>query len=535
MISRRGRHSADVVEERFEQLVELAPDAILVHDGERVVLANASAVRLAGATRRAQLVGLSIDRILDPPHLKAIETQLADPGRVAKVAPPVRDTLHRLDGADLEVEVRAVAFMDRGRLSAHLVVRDITDRLATEEAAHQLEKRLHEAQRMELVGALAGGVAHEVNNMLQVIMGFADFLIKDERVPEAATGDVKEIIKAANRAATITRQLLAFGRREVNRPVVMDIGEAVRDARAVLSRLLGENLVLKQALGDAPKVGVDPAQLQQVIVNLALNARDAMPDGGTLTIGTTETNLTASVQAADGSTIPPGRYATLHISDTGRGMSDSVRARIFEPFFTTKPVGLGTGLGLPAVLGVLGQNRGFIQVTSELGKGSTFTVYLPAATTVQPARLPPPRADIAVKTPASATVLVVDDEDAVRAIAARILQSKDYRVLQAPDANAALELIERLGPPHLLLTDVKMAGISGVELARRVHERWPAVSVVFMSGYSSDELAHKGAEVPAAKLLMKPFGIDDLVATVAATLENADARTIAARAESGKE
>lgn len=530
MISRRGRHSAERVDERFEQLVELAPDAILVHDGERVVLANASAVRLAGATRRAEVVGLSIDTILDPPHLKAIQIQLTDDNGVVTVAPPIRDTLHRLDGTDLQVEVRAVAFMDHGRPSAHLVLRDITERLAAEQAAHQLEERLHDVQRMELVGTLAGGVAHEVNNMLHVISGFADFLMRDKRLSEDATEDVKEIIKAANQAAAVTRQLVAFSRREANRPEVLDIGDAVRDARAVLHRLLGDNLQLKLTIGDAPMVSVDPGQLLQVIINLALNARDAMPDGGTFTITTAATNLSAGIEAADGGTIPPGQYATLQVSDTGLGMDEALRTRIFEPFFTTKPIGRGTGLGLAAVLGVLGQNHGFIHVTSAPQMGSTFTVYLPA-TSEQPARRRPRREGHAQKTPASATVLVVDDEDAVRAIASRILQREGYRVLQAPDGNKALELIERLGPPHLLLTDMKMAGLNGVELARRVHERWTTVPIIFMSGYSSDETALQGAPIPSARLLTKPFAHDDMVTIVAEMLADAGGRSTAVRAD----
>jgi signal transduction histidine kinase/CheY-like chemotaxis protein len=442
----------------------------------------------------------------------------------------VRDTLHRLDGADLEVEIRAVAFVDHGRPSAHLVVRDITERLAAEQAARQMEGRLHEAQRMELVGTLAGGVAHEVNNMLQIISGFADFLLRDQGLSEDSSEDVHEIIKAANRAATVTRQLLAFSRREVTRPEVLDIGVAVQDAKAVLQRLLGDNLYLKQIVGEVPPVSVDPGQLQQVIINLALNARDAMTDGGTLTITTAGTNVSSGVTAADGSTIPAGRYATLEVSDTGQGMDALLQTRIFEPFFTTKPIGRGTGLGLAAVLGVLGQNHGFIRVSSAPRMGSTFTVYLQAANG-QLEQGPPRRVRPVEKTSASATVLVVDDEHVVRAIAARILQREGYRVLQAIDGSDAIQVIERLGPPHLLLTDVKMAGVSGLELARRVRDRWPTIPIVFMSGYSDDELALQGAPISSARFLTKPFANDDLVTAVAETLAQAGKRSTAIRAD----
>ena len=520
MISPPDRRSTARAGERFEQLVELAPDGIFVHDGERVVLANASAVRLAGATTRAQIVGLPIDTILDPPHLKGIQIQLTDDHSVVTIAPPVRDTLHRLDGTDLQVEIRAVAFMDHGRPSAHLVVRDVTDRLAAEQAARQMDARLHEAQRMELVGTLAGGVAHEVNNMLQVISGFADFLLRDPRISEDASEDVREIIKATTRAATVTRQLLAFSRRQVTRPEVVDLGAAVADARAVLQRLLGNNLHLKQTVGDAPTVRVDPGQLQQVIINLALNARDAMLDGGTLTITTGATNVSAGVEAADGSVIPAGLYAILEVSDTGVGMDPLLKTRIFEPFFTTKPIGRGTGLGLAAVLGVLGQNRGFIQVTSAPRMGSTFTVYLPADNGPLE-QSPPPLVRPAENTSASATVLVVDDEPVVRAIAARILQHEGYRVLQAVDGSEAIQLIQRLGPPHLLLTDVQMAGVSGLDLARRVRDRWPTVPIVFMSGHPADELALQEATISSARFLSKPFANNDLVTVVSETLAQA--------------
>jgi two-component system cell cycle sensor histidine kinase/response regulator CckA len=520
MILRSGRRPTARVRQRFDQLVELAPDGILVHDGERVILANASAVRLTGATTRAQIVGLPIDTLLDPPHLKGIEVQLTDDNSVITFAPPVRDTLHRLDGADLPVEIRAVAFMDRGRPSAHLVIRDITERLAAEQAAREMEARLHEAQRMELVGTLAGGVAHEVNNMLQVISGFADFLLRDHQLSEDATEDVREIIKATTRAATVTRQLLAFGRRQVNRPEVLDLGVAVQNTRAVLQRLLADNQQLTQTVGEAPNVSVDPEQLQQVVINLALNARDAMADGGTLSIITAVTDVATNVEAADGRMIPPGLYATLEVSDTGHGMDALLRTKIFEPFFTTKPIGRGTGLGLAAVLGVLRQNHCFIRVNSAPGVGSTFTVYLPAANGHMEQR-PSLRSASVERTSVGAMVLVVDDEHAVRTIAARILQHEGYRVVQAIDGTEAIQLIERLGPPHLLLTDVRMAGVSGLVLARRVRERWPTVPVVFMSGYSADALALQEETISSARFLSKPFTKDDLATAIAETLTHA--------------
>ena len=505
-------------DERFQQLVELAPDGILIHDGGRIVLANASAARLAGAAVPTQLVGLPIDTFLDPPYLKAVRTQLTGSIDPLAYAPPVRDTFHRLDGSDLEVEVRAVAFVDHGRPSAHLVVRDITERLAGEAAARQMETRLHEAQRMESVGALAGGVAHEVNNMMAVVLGFSDFLLKDFRVPDECLPDVREIIKAAERAATVTRQLLAFSRRAVHRPEAIDLGAAVRAAEPVVRRLLGEDRQLVVETSAIPGVWVDPGQLEQVIINLALNASDAMPGGGTLTMTTSETELPDAVARDTGAAIPAVRYAALSMRDTGSGMDAAIQQKIFEPFYTTKPIGKGTGLGLAAVQGILKQHNGYITVSSAPGEGAEFTVYLPilpVAGMIQPGGAPPPAdRDTA---PRNATVMVVDDEPGLRSVVVRTLTESGFRVIQAADGSTALDLIDRHGPPELVLTDLTMPGLSGGELARRLKERWPALPVLFMSGYSAEELRWQGAAGPA-ELIQKPFSPDELVVRVAAAL-----------------
>ena len=524
MIRRERQREGWKRDERCQELVELAPDGILVHDGERIVLANAAAVRLAGATRREQLVGLPIDTFLDPPYLKAVQTQLTDPDMPAELAPSVRDTFHRLDGSDVQVEVRAAVFMDHDRPSAHLVMRDITGRLAAEQAARHMDQRLQQAQRMEAVGALAGGVAHEVNNMMSVILGFSDFLLRDTRLPPECLADVREIMKAGDRAAAVTRQLLAFSRRAVHRPQVVDLGAAVRGTEPVIRRLLGERRHLVVEADAGPRVWVDPGQLEQVVINLALNARDAMPVGGTLTITTAEAELASGITAADGAAIPAGRYATLLVRDTGAGMDAATQARIFEPFFTTKPTGQGTGLGLAAAHGILTQSDGYIGVASAPGQGAAFTVYLPVHLVADTAerRGEPPRAG-PDPTQAGATVLVVDDESAVRAIAARSLEHGGFRVLQASDGASALELVDRHGPPQVVLTDLMMPGVGGAELARRLKERWPALPIIFMSGYSAEELHRQGAVGLEVEVIQKPFTPGGLVQSVAAALSWVDA------------
>jgi PAS domain S-box-containing protein len=362
---------------RWHELVELAPDGILIHDGERIVFANLAAARLAGAKARDDLVGLPIGSLLDPPHLKSVQVQLSTASTPVEPAPPVRDTLHRLDGSAVEVEVRAVAFLEGDRPSAHVVLRDISERLAASRARRHTEELLRQAQRRESMGVLAGGVAHEVNNMMAVVLGFCDCLLEDPRLPEDAHADVREITKAADHAVAVTRHLLEFSSCAIHRPGVIDLGAVVRDAEPSIRRLLGGGRRFVLVADATPPVFADPAQLEQVVVHLALNACDAMPEGGTLTITTADTVFPSGVAAGDAGLVPAGRYATLTVQDTGVGMDAATQARIFEPFFTTKPTGQGTGLGLSAAQGLVAQNRGFLTVSSAPGQGATFTLCLP--------------------------------------------------------------------------------------------------------------------------------------------------------------
>jgi PAS domain S-box-containing protein len=520
-LERRAADRADAIErdERYQQLVELAPDAILIHDGERVVLANAAAVQLAGATRRDQVVGLPIDTFLAPPYLKAAEISLTADHHPLELAPPVRDTLRRLDGFRVQVEVRAIAFLDRGRPAVHLVVRDITERLALEAAGRQVEHQLQQAQKMDAVGMLAGGMAHEVNNMMTVILGLSEFLCGNPEMPAPWLADVRGISKAAERAAAVTRQLLAFSRRAFSQPQVVDLGVTVRDLAPLVQRLLGESRQLAVVSLGAPPVWADRAQLEQVIVNLALNARDAMPSGGTLTITTTETEMATGVPSSDGEPIASGRYAVISVQDTGGGMDAVTKAHIFEPFFTTKPVGQGTGLGLAAAYGIMKQNHGYITIASAPGQGAVFTLYLPTLGHVAETErtVPPPEAGRSLPH-GGATILVVEDEAAVLAIATRSLERDGFRVLQAFDGASALEVVARHGPPHLVLTDLLLPDIGGAELARRLRERWPALPILFMSGYSAEDLRRQGAMGLEAVTIQKPFTPDGLVGNVAAAL-----------------
>ncbi|MEO5800013.1 MAG: ATP-binding protein, partial [Gemmatimonadales bacterium] len=371
-------------DEWFDRLVDLTPDGILVHSAGEVVMANRAAAELAGATRPEELLARHVDSLLDPPYLKAIQGQLHSASDVISVAQPIRDTLHRLDGVDLPVEVRAVAFMGHGQPSVLLVIRDISDRLAAQQTARLMEQRLQQAQRMETVGALAGGVAHEVNNMLQIVLGFGAVLIDDPRLPAACLPDLRQIVQAANRAATVTAQLLAYGRRAVHRPEAVDLLAAVRDAEPMLRRSLGHGQLLSVRGSSSLHAWVDPSQLAQVLVNLTLNATAAMSPGGVLSITTAPTDLAQPMDSVAG-TIPAGRYAVIQVRDTGDGMDSVTLSRIFEPFFTTKELGEGTGLGLAATLGIMTQNHGYITVASAMGQGTMFSLYLPTHLPLNPA------------------------------------------------------------------------------------------------------------------------------------------------------
>ncbi len=517
-----SRHDADR-DRRYEQLVELAPDGILVHDGEVILSANAAAVRLAGASRAEQIVGQPVDMLLHPPHLKAVARQLTSDASSAAAVPPVRDTLHRLDGGHVEVEVRAQVFVEGGKPSAHLVIRDITERLAAEDVTRELAAQTQATERLEAVSALAGGVAHEVNNMLQVILGFGTLLLDEREVTPESLANVREIVSAANHAAAITRQLLEFSRHAVHHPQSVDLSAMVRQLLPVMRRLAGGQRQLVVSARAPHVVWMDPGQLEQLVVNLIVNARHATTDDDTITIVAAEIEIVSGMLDNTGRSILPGRYGTLSVRDTGSGMDAATRARIFEPFFTTKLIGAGTGLGLAAVAGIMAQNGGHITVKTAVGEGSTFTLLFPLMSPgalSDPEHAPDPSASVrpAARIPAETTILVVDDAPAICTVTGRLLERAGYKVALAHSGGEALDLIARTGPPALLLTDLGMPGMGGRELAQHLREQWPAVPVIFMSGYAAGADEHDGTDEPPGLLIEKPFNPSELLANVAAVL-----------------
>jgi PAS domain S-box-containing protein len=413
--------------------------------------------------------------------------------------------LARKDGAYLHVEDQGVFLYDASGRAVRMVgsLKDETERRSAEEERSRLEDQLQQAMKMEAVGRLAGGIAHDFNNLLMAIIGNID-LARLQRLPTPIRHHLDEIAKAAHSAASLTRQLLAFSRRQISEPRALVLNELVRNVEKMLTRLIGEDVAFETVLaGDLNTVKVDPGQFEQVLANLVVNARDAMPSGGRLVIATANADFDEDASASH-PPLPPGHYVVLSVTDTGVGMSEEVRRRIFEPFFTTKPKGRGTGLGLATTFGTVKQAGGTIDVESELGRGSTFRIYLPAvAEQAEPLAREPPGPELPG---GSETILVVEDEDSVRELTEQILRHLGYRVLTAADGQAALRLARHSGERiDALVTDVVMPGMNGRELAEALVRAQPGIRVLFTSGYTEDIVVHHGVAADGLAFLGKPY------------------------------
>jgi signal transduction histidine kinase/CheY-like chemotaxis protein len=388
------------------------------------------------------------------------------------------------------------------------------ERLRIEEALRSerkiLEEQLRQAQKMEAVGQLAGGVAHDFNNLLTAIIGNTELLLRTIDLEDRRRLDVLEIHRAAHRAATLTRQLLAFSRKQVLQPRIVDLNGVVAELTAMLRRIIGEHVELRLQLEPGlGRVLADPNQLEQVITNLAVNARDAMPSGGTLTIRTATLDEAEVLPSSPESSPLLGPLVELSVSDNGVGMDERTQARLFEPFFTTKELGRGTGLGLATVYGIVRQSGGHIRVSTRLHHGSTFTIYLPMAEgTAEPEIEAEGWADIPRGT---GTILVVEDEDAVRYLACRVLRGNGYRVLEAADPAAALRIVQAEAQPiDLLVTDIVMPGMIGPVLAERLVAARPDLKVLYITGYAEEAIERQGALPAGGALLEKPFTAQQL-------------------------
>ncbi|HEV2181394.1 MAG TPA: response regulator [Gemmatimonadaceae bacterium] len=490
-------------QERLRRIFEHVGDALLIatEDGD-IVEANPAACQLAGRDVDA----LRALTVRDALGLRDADPA-SSPGRPHGVLPSGEYRVKQASAIQV-LDVRSAAFVP-GMIAYS--VRDLT-------AQRRLEEELHQSRKMDAIGRLAGGVAHDFNNVLTAITCYSEILLGAFEESDDRRTDVLEIKKAARRAASLTGQLLAFSRRQVLQPRILDLHFVVDDMQRMLARMIGEDVHLTIRHDDGPQtVRADPGQLGQVVMNLAVNARDAMPSGGELTLETGGATLETPLAHALGA-VPPGEYATLRVTDSGHGMSDAVLAHLYEPFFTTKEQGRGTGLGLSTVYGIVSQSAGHITVTSTEGVGTTFMVYLPRIKereSEQDASATP-----AVATSGHETILFVEDDVAVRALVVRVLEAHGYHVLAAADAKAALaEAAAHKGDIHLLVTDVVMPGWNGRELADRLSEARPGMRVLYLSGYADDALLRRGITTRHTWLLQKPFDTAALLGKIQEALE----------------
>ncbi len=500
-------------EERYRALVESVSFGIYRSTREgRLVAANPALVAMLGYESPEELFALNLatDVYRDPAQRDAIIRSIPSDGSIV----PVIAEWKRRDGTPIVVRLSGRMSVDRdGREGYTVTAEDVT-------AQQQLEQQLRQAQKMEGIGRLAGGVAHDFNNILTAITSYADLLLTDTKFSEEHRADVSEIKTAAGRAAALTRQLLAFSRQQVLAPRVLDLNAVVSGMDKMLSRIIGEDITLTTRLGATGHVRADPAQIEQVLMNLVVNARDAVRSGAEVVV-TTEDRDVATAPA--GTTVPigPGSYVVLAVSDTGTGMDPDTLARAFDPFFTTKPPGLGTGLGLSTVYGIVKQSGGYVIAQSAPGRGTTVEVYLPSVTATTEWPLPamgPHR-----KHTGSETVLLVEDDPGVRRAASLALAQAGYHVVETGNPLEAVDLARRhAGTLDLLFTDVVMPGMGGRELCAEIRRELPGLPVLYMSGYPGDPATRDRLLEPGAPFLSKPFTAAALAEAVRTAIDGAN-------------
>jgi len=498
-------------EEYFKSLIEQAMDIIAVLDADGAVrYASPSVLPLLGYGAE-ELVGQHVFDLVHPDDVGPALRVFAEGVATGQGGRLLGLQVRHKDGTYRSLEAIGRYLLDDPVVRGVVInARDVTER-------RSLERQLLQAQKMEAVGRLAAGIAHDFNNVLTAIFGYVDLLLDGLPTLSPLRPDIEEIRTAAERAAGLTRQLLAFSRKQVLQMRTLDLNELLTDIDKLLRRLLREDIDMVTKLD--PRLGAvraDSGQLEQVVVNLAVNARDAMPGGGRLTIETRNAELDEAY-TREHVPVRPGRYVMFALSDTGTGMSPETMAHVFEPFFTTKEAGKGTGLGLATVYGIVKQSGGYVWCYSELGHGTTFTVYLPR---VDEPVDPLPVRVAARSTRGSETVLVVEDEPGLRALTRRLLEKHGYTVLEAATADAAAALARDYpGPIHLLLADVVLPGGSGRALADALLSQRADVRVLFMSGYAEDAIVHRGVLASNTPFLHKPFSADTLTAKVREVLD----------------
>jgi len=517
---RRAEEVVRASEQRFRDLVENANDIIFTCDMlGNITSLNRAGERVTGYTAEEALK-MNFAQAVSPDDIAKVRHMLSRK-RAADVATVYDLELITKSGGRAAVEISSRAILKDGEaVGVQGIARDITDRQRMENDLRASQAQLQQSQRLEAVGQLAGGVAHDFNNLLTAIIGYSDFALRKMRANNPIRRDIEEIKKAANRAATLTRQLLAFSRKQILKPEVLDLNLVVGDMHKLLERLIGEDIDLVTTLGsDTDPVKADRGQLEQIIMNLVVNARDAMPFGGSVTIETANV-VFDEAYTSEHVPVKPGKYAMLAVSDSGLGMDANTQLHIFEPFFTTKELGKGTGLGLSTVYGIVKQSGGFIWVYSELNVGTTFKIYLPSLTELHfDQELT--SIDTPERTEAS-TVLLVEDDPLVRNVALRALESAGYKVLESGNGHGALAMAHSCDDEiDLLITDVVMPLMGGRELAQELSALHPKTSILFMSGYTDDAVVRHGIMDKDIEYLQKPFTPESLVRRVGEVLRDA--------------
>ncbi len=501
--------SLRVTDERYRILFERSPLAIWIFDPTTLafLVVNDTTTALYGYSHE-EFSRLKISDLRLPGHFDELVRDVADAQTLTNSTWRGTKTHRKKDGSNFQMEITAHMVTFDGRKAMLAMGRDVTE-LA------RMELQLRQSQKMDAIGQLAGGIAHDFNNILAVILAVADMMLLDLEVGHPLTDDVREIESAARRASALTHQLLAFSRQPPARPKHVLLSEVVSQMEKMLTRMVREDITMTLDLASSGIIYADPSHLEQVLLNLVVNARDAMPDGGRLVIKTEDIDLVDPRAASLG--VKPGRYQQLSVSDTGCGMAPSVQSRIFDPFFTTKELGKGTGLGLTTVFGIVKQGSGGIAVDSSPGRGTTLTIVFPqvhaSADVISPRTNPP------AQSAGSETILLVEDDETVRRVVSRVLRSNGYRVLEASDGNEALAQVNRDGPVDILVSDLVMPHMDGRALGREIASKFPKIKMLYMSGH---ELAAVGGTDPLIveeSFISKPFTPTEMLSAIRGLLE----------------